>query len=230
MNLHELTKHELYRLATAADINRRSIMRKDQLIEAIAALETNDPVMFGALELNHHLHTTDDTPAPAAPVAPAEPATPAIPVTVPEGRISEVIGTVEFAEASEPITEHHTYYAADYRTYTVLPGVYDVHLTRENATSQAYVTITVDIEVTRSVLHSGFGGVNFATDEDETVRKETKTYRPYAYEAARAAADFRPKLVRGAFHLADGWAVLTRHERFDNGDHYTSNKFVKLPD
>jgi hypothetical protein len=155
---------------------------------------------------------------------------PAIPVTVPMGRLNEVIGTVEFAEASEPITEHHTYYAADYRTYTVLPGVYEVRLTREGATSQDYVTVTVDIEVTRSVLHSGIGGVNYHTDTDETVRRETKTYRPYAYEAARAAADYRPKLAGGAFHLAEGWAVLTRHDRFDNGDHYTSNKFVKLPE
>lgn len=152
----------------------------------------------------------------------------ALTVTPAEGRINEVIGTVEFTEPSEPITEHHTYYAADYRTYTVLPGVYEARLTRESATSQSYVTVTVDIEVTRSVLHSGFGGVNFAADTDEEVRRETKTYRPYAYEAARAASDFRPTLAGGAFRLADGWAVLTRHERFEDGRHYTSNKFVKL--
>ena len=151
-----------------------------------------------------------------------------ITATEPKGHLNEVIGTVEFTEPSEPITEHHTYYAADYRTYTVLPGVYEARLTREHATSQAHVTVAVDIEVTCSVLHSGFGGVNFATDTDEEPRRETKTYRIYDYEAARAASDFRPKLAGGAFHLAEEWAVITCHKRFDDGRHYTSNKFVKF--
>lgn len=145
------------------------------------------------------------------------------------GRINEAIGTVTFDEASEPITEHHTYYAADYRTYRILPGTYEARLTREHDTSQDYVTFTVDIEVTLSVLHDGIGGVNYKTHRDETVRRETKTFQPYAYEAARVASEsLSPKLRGGEFHLADGWAVLTRHERFEDGRHYTSNKFVKL--
>lgn len=153
----------------------------------------------------------------------------AVTATPAAGRINEVIGTVTFAERSEPITENHTYYAADHRTYAILPGEYEVRLTREHATSQGYVSYTVDIEVTNETLHSGFGGVTFATDSDDTVRKETKTFRPYDYEVARVASEsLSPKLRGGEFHLADGWAVLTRHERFEDGRHYTSNKFVKL--
>lgn len=154
----------------------------------------------------------------------------AVTATPAAGRINEVIGTVTFDEASEPITEHHTYYAADYRTYRVLPGTYEARLTREHATSQDYVTVTVDIEVTLAVLHDGIGGVNYKTHRDETVRRETKTYRPYAYEAARAASEsLNPKLCGGAFRLTGGWAVLTRHEVFEHdGRHYTSNQFVKL--
>lgn len=77
MNLRELTKPELYRLATAANINRRSTMRKDQLAAAIAALETTDPAMFGALELHHFLNATEDAPAaPAERPADAHPLTP----------------------------------------------------------------------------------------------------------------------------------------------------------
>lgn len=153
----------------------------------------------------------------------------AITATPAAGRLNEVIGTVTFTERSEPITENHTYYAADYRTYTILPGEYEVRLTREHATSQGHVSYTVDIEVTLSVLHDGIGGVNHKTHRDQTVRKETKTFRPYDYEAARVASEPRsPKLRGGELHLAEGWGVLTRHERFEDGRHYTSNKFVKL--
>jgi hypothetical protein len=75
MNLHELTRPELYTLATTARIRRRSAMNKAQLIAAIEALETTDPGMFAALELAHTLNTTADT-EPAADPADAHPLTP----------------------------------------------------------------------------------------------------------------------------------------------------------
>lgn len=65
MDLHRLTKTELYRLATAADINRRSTMNKAALVAALEALESTDPLMYGALELHHTLATMPDDEAPA---------------------------------------------------------------------------------------------------------------------------------------------------------------------
>jgi len=142
----------------------------------------------------------------------------------------ETIGTVTFTEQSEPRHENHTSYAADHQTYTILPGTYETQLVRRgDAASQAYVTVTVDIEITNETVHSGFGGVNFATDSNNTVRKSTKTYQIYDYEAARTATNPRPNLFDGGdFKLNPGWHVLTNHHTFKDGHHYTSNKFAHL--
>ncbi len=70
MELHTLTRPQLYSLATAAHIRRRSTMNKAQLTAAIKALAETDPQMYGALELHHSLNTTPDqaeTPAAEAP-------------------------------------------------------------------------------------------------------------------------------------------------------------------
>lgn len=139
----------------------------------------------------------------------------------------EVIGTVTITEQSEPIREGHTYYAADHRTYTVLPGVYDVILASDRY-STPEVIVTLDIEITNETLYSGCGGLNFAADSDDTVRKSTKARRFYQYDAAKRAADRDPELAGGAFRLAAGWVAVTRHQTFDNGNHYTSNEFMKL--
>jgi hypothetical protein len=79
MNLEALTRADLYRLATAAHINRRSTMNKAQLRAAIEALAEYDPRMYGALELHYSLYFTpqDEAAEPeATPAAPADTATP----------------------------------------------------------------------------------------------------------------------------------------------------------
>lgn len=67
MNLEALTRTDLYRLATAAHINRRSTMNKAQLTAAIEALAETDPTMYGALELHYSLNYAPEvgTEAPA---------------------------------------------------------------------------------------------------------------------------------------------------------------------
>lgn len=150
-------------------------------------------------------------------------------ITTPGGYTNEAIGTVTFAEASEPRTEHHTSYAADHRTFTVLPGTYEARLIRRgDAASQGYVTVTVDIEITETVLHNGFGGVNYSTERNTTPRKSTKTYQVYDYAAADAAGEREPVLIGGAFRLAPEWLVTTRHVTLYDGRHHTSRKFAKL--
>jgi hypothetical protein len=56
MELHQLTRRDLYALATAARINRRSTMTKAQLTAAIEALAEHDRDMYGALELHYSLN------------------------------------------------------------------------------------------------------------------------------------------------------------------------------
>lgn len=67
MNLEALTRADLYRLAAAAHINRRSTMNKAQLRAAIEALADHDPSMYGALELHYSLNYAPEvgTEAPA---------------------------------------------------------------------------------------------------------------------------------------------------------------------
>lgn len=67
MNLEVLTKSDLYKLATAARINRRSTMTKAQLTAAIEALAEHDADMYGALELHYALNFGDDAEPEAAP-------------------------------------------------------------------------------------------------------------------------------------------------------------------
>jgi hypothetical protein len=155
-------------------------------------------------------------------------------ITTPGAYTDEVIGSVTFTERSEEISERHTYYAADYRTYHVLPGTYEARLTRRgDAATQANVIVTVDIEVTREVLHDGIGGVNYKTHTDDTVRQTTKTYSVYDYQAAAAAGEREPALVGGEFRLAPEWVVVTRHTvlpALANSPerHYTSRDFAKI--
>jgi hypothetical protein len=150
-------------------------------------------------------------------------------ITIPGGYTNEVIGTVTVTEPSAPRTEHHTYYAADYRTYVILPGEYEARLVRRGDTvSQGYVAVTVDIKIIEETLHSGFAGVNFASERNDTVRKSTKTIEVYDYEAADRAGQREPSLAGGAFRLAPEWAVVTRHNILSNGEHYTSRKFAKI--
>lgn len=150
--------------------------------------------------------------------------------TTPAG---EVIGTVTFAETSGPVTEHHTSYAADHRTYRVLPGVYEARLTREG-TANAMVEFTVDIEVMTETLYSGVGGRNYAADRDDTVRTTTRTHSFYAFIAARLACQDTPELAGGAFRLAEGWSIVTTHSTFkpmpweNEGRHSTRHAFVKV--
>lgn len=150
-------------------------------------------------------------------------------IITPGAYTNEVIGTVTFAEASEPRAERHTSYAADSRTFTVLPGEYEARLVRRgDAASQAYVTVTVDIEITSETLHNGFAGVNYSTEHNDTVRKSTKTYQVYDYEAAAAVGEREPFLIGGAFRLAPEWLVTTRHVTLYDGRHHTSRDFAKI--
>lgn len=59
MNLEALTRADLYRLATTANIKRRSTMTKAQLRAAIEALAEHDAPMYSALELHYTLNFAD---------------------------------------------------------------------------------------------------------------------------------------------------------------------------
>ena len=155
-------------------------------------------------------------------------------LTYPGAYADEAIGTVTFAEEIEDIREHHTSYAADHRTYRVLPGVYEARLTRRgDHATMANVIVTVDIEVTNETLHSGVGGVNYHTDTDDTVRKSTKTYSFYEYLGAEAAMEKDPILAGGAFRLNPEWIVVVSHTVLpalatSPEKHHTVRQFAKL--
>lgn len=150
-------------------------------------------------------------------------------LTTPTAYVNEVIGTVTITDQSDPIHENHTSYAADHRTFTVLPGTYTATLVcRGDAASQGYVIVTVDIEVTNETLYSGIGGVNYSSDSNDTVRKSTKTYQIYDYVAAEAAGAREPALAGGAFRLNPEWIVTTKHITFSDGRHYTARSFAKI--
>jgi hypothetical protein len=137
------------------------------------------------------------------------------------------IGTLTITEAGEPVTENHTRYAADLRTYTVKPGTYDARL------YDGSVYITVDVEQTSETLVSSLMGYS-KSNTDDTVRDGIKTYMPYDYELARVVAtEDQPTYAGGAFHLDDGWTVQVKHHTFParNGQperHYTGRKFAKI--
>lgn len=78
MELHRLTRPQLYSLAVRARINRRSTMNKAALITAIEALEEIDPNMFDCLKFHYAM---DFAPAetPAAEAEAATDETPAAP-------------------------------------------------------------------------------------------------------------------------------------------------------
>lgn len=122
----------------------------------------------------------------------------------------DAIGTVTIDETGDEVTENHTSYAADHRTYRVLPGTYEMHLTRGfDAASSRYVLVTVDIEVLNDTTYSGFGGVNFASTVRENFRT-TKTFQLYDYQAAQALAQ-GTAFLGGFAQLAEDWTVVTKH-------------------
>lgn len=143
----------------------------------------------------------------------------------------DVIGTVTIDETGEQVTENHTSYAADHRTYRVLPGEYEIRLTSDQQT----VVVTVDVEVLNDTTYSGFGGVNFASTARENFRA-TKTYQLYDYEAAKALSQ-GTAFLGGFAQLAADWTVVTKHvqlrpltERDTRSDRervYVSRKFAK---
>jgi len=142
----------------------------------------------------------------------------------------DVIGTVIIAEAQEPVTENHTYYAADYRTYRVQPGTYEIQLTRDSGSG--WVLVTVDVEVDADVTFSGFGGVNFASN-DRGPHTSTKTYQLYDYSVARSLCE-GTAFLGGEAKLADDWAITVKHVTLkalrpeDEPRTHVSRKFTRV--
>ncbi len=148
--------------------------------------------------------------------------------------MNDVIGTVTIDEIGDEVTENHTSYAADHRTYRVLPGAYEIRLTGHPGAEQ--VVVTVDVEVLNDTTYSGFGGVNYASTVRENFRA-TKTYQLYDYQAAEALT--RGTAFLGGFaQLAADWTVVTKHvqlsplgerdTRTDRERVYVSRKFAKV--
>lgn len=136
------------------------------------------------------------------------------------------IGTVTIPNAGQPVTENHTRYAADHRTYTVQPGTYDVEYDGYWVLVTVRVIQTSETLVSRLLQHS-------SAKIDNTVRNSTKTYQLYDYEVARHACTDRPLVAGGYFRLADDWAVRVTHSEIPWGDdgprHHTSRKLVHVP-
>lgn len=150
----------------------------------------------------------------------------------------DVIGTVTIDEIGAPVTENHTSYAADHRTIRVLPGTYEMRLTRGfDRASARYLLVTVDIEVLTESVYSGFGGVNFAVDTNDEVRRATKTYQLYEYQGTEALSA-GTSLLGGFAQMADDWTIVTKHmqlsplgdsdTRSDRERVHVSRRFAKV--
>jgi hypothetical protein len=144
----------------------------------------------------------------------------------------QTIGTVTIDKIGDEVTENHTSYAADHRTYRVLPGTYEMRLVGRPGSQE--VIVTVDVDVLNDTTYSGFGGVNYAS----TVRENfpsTKTYQVYDYQAAKALSD-GTAFLGGFAQLGPDWTVVTKHvqlsplserdERTDRERVYVSRRFA----
>jgi len=118
----------------------------------------------------------------------------------------KVIGHLTIERESDPITENHTYYAADHRTFTVQPGTYEIRLSGD------WVLVTVDVMVTADVTYNGFGGVNYSSQDacEDGPREGTKTWQLYDYEVARTLSA-GTALLGGEAKLAPGWQITITH-------------------
>jgi hypothetical protein len=140
------------------------------------------------------------------------------------------IGTLVVHEDGEWATENHTSYAADHRTYRVLAGTYDINYTPE---STGYILVGVDIEVSSESLYSGFGGVNYAVNTLDILRKSRKTFQLYAYGVAEQLSN-STDFLGGTAKLAEDWAIVVHHvtlpasQRFEERTRI-SRKFVQVP-
>lgn len=121
-----------------------------------------------------------------------------------------VIGTMTVTAVSEPRSENHTSYAADYRTFQVLPGVYDIVFDGVGYGPYS-VKVTADIAVLKEVCFSGFGGVNFARHEAGP-SQTTKTFGWYGYQAAGAYAHGRWGVTAETVTwLSPGWKAAVAY-------------------
>lgn len=118
----------------------------------------------------------------------------------------DILGTVTITEPQAPFTENHTYYAADHRTVQVLPGTYEVRLTKDGSPQ---VLVTVDAEITNDTTYSGVGGVNYASTTREPHRG-TKTFQMYDYSVADTLCK-GTAFLGGEFRFAEGVTIEVAH-------------------